>query len=104
MSSYSNFGATLAGLIVEEVSGVPYNDYIQKYIFDPLDMKYSTVVEPLPESFIPNQVVGYTSENGSFIPGTPTFEGGFRPASTGYSISSRHGALYDCPSAEREIW
>lgn len=80
MSSYSNFGATLAGLIVEEVSGVPYNDYIQKYIFDPLDMKYSTVVEPLPESFIPNQVVGYTSENGSFIPGTPTFEGGFRPA------------------------
>lgn len=67
MSSYSNFGATLAGLIVEEVSGVPYNDYIQKYIFDPLDMKYSTVVEPLPESFIPNQVVGYTSENGSFI-------------------------------------
>lgn len=83
MSSYSNFGATLAGLIVEEVSGVPYNDYIQKYIFDPLDMKYSTVVEPLPESFIPNQVVGYTSENGSFIPGTPTFEGGFRPAGSG---------------------
>jgi CubicO group peptidase (beta-lactamase class C family) len=83
MSSYSNFGATLAGLIVEEVSGVPYNDYIQKYIFDPLDMKYSTVVEPLPESYIPNQVVGYTSENGSFIPGTPTFEGGFRPAGSG---------------------
>ncbi|WP_262495810.1 serine hydrolase domain-containing protein [Paenibacillus sp. B2(2019)] len=83
ISSYSNYGATLAGLIVEEVSGVPYNDYIKKYIFDPLDMKYSTVVEPLPESFIPNKVVGYNSENGSFIPGTPTFEGGFRPAGSG---------------------
>ncbi|WP_082651387.1 serine hydrolase domain-containing protein [Paenibacillus etheri] len=83
ISSYSNYGATLAGLIVEEVSGVPYNDYIKKYIFDPLDMKYSTVVEPLPESFMPNNVVGYKSENGSFIPGTPTFEGGFRPAGSG---------------------
>ncbi|WP_256706352.1 serine hydrolase domain-containing protein [Paenibacillus sp. FSL R7-0337] len=80
MSSYSNYGATLAGMIVEDVSGIPYNDYIQKYIFDPLDMKYSTVVEPLPKSFIPYQVVGYNSETGSFIPGTPTFEGGFRPA------------------------
>ncbi|WP_449599819.1 serine hydrolase domain-containing protein [Paenibacillus sp. Marseille-Q9583] len=83
ISSYSNYGATLAGLIVEEVSGVPYNDYIKKYIFNPLDMKYSTVVEPLPESFMPNKVVGYNSENGSFIPGTPTFEGGFRPAGSG---------------------
>lgn len=83
ISSYSNYGATLAGLIVEEVSGVPYNDYIKKYIFDPLDMKYSTVVEPLPESFMPNKVVGYNSENGSFIPGIPTFEGGFRPAGSG---------------------
>lgn len=83
MSAYSNYGATLAGMIVEDVSGIPYNDYIQKYIFDPLNMKHSTVVEPLPESFIPYQVVGYNSENGSFIPGTPTFEGGFRPAGSG---------------------
>ncbi|GGF85786.1 FmtA-like protein [Paenibacillus albidus] len=83
LSSYSNYGATLAGMIVEDVSGVPYNDYIKKYIFDPLDMKYSTVVEPLPESFMPYKVVGYKSENGSFIPGTPTFEGGFRPAGSG---------------------
>lgn len=83
ISSYSNYGATLAGLIVEEVSGVPYNDYIKKYIFDPLDMKYSTVVEPLPDSFIPYKVVGYNNENGSFVPGIPTFEGGFRPAGSG---------------------
>lgn len=29
ISSYSNYGATLAGLIVEEVSGIPYDDYIK---------------------------------------------------------------------------
>ncbi|WP_438492073.1 serine hydrolase domain-containing protein [Paenibacillus sp. IHBB 3054] len=83
ISSYSNYGATLAGLIVEEVSDIPYNDYIKKYIFDPLDMKHATVVEPLPEQFKPYEVLGYTSKNGSFVPGTPTFEGGFRPAGSG---------------------
>ncbi|MFF2908316.1 serine hydrolase [Paenibacillus sp. NPDC057934] len=83
MSSYSNYGATLAGLIVEEVSGIPYDDYIKKYIFDPLDMKYATVQEPLPEAFKPYAVVGYNSDNGSFTPGTPTFEAGFRPAGSG---------------------
>jgi CubicO group peptidase (beta-lactamase class C family) len=83
MSSYSNYGATLAGMIVEEVSGMPYDDYIKKYIFDPLDMKYATVQEPLPEAFKPYAVVGYKSENGSFTPGIPTFEAGFRPAGSG---------------------
>jgi CubicO group peptidase (beta-lactamase class C family) len=83
MSSYSNYGATLAGLIVEEVSGVPYNYYIKKHIFDPLDMNHATVVEPLQEQFKPYEVLGYTSKNGSFVPGTPTFEGGFRPAGSG---------------------
>ncbi len=42
MSAYSNYGTALAGLIVEEVSGLAYNDYIQKYIFNPLEMKYAT--------------------------------------------------------------
>ncbi|WP_172196775.1 serine hydrolase domain-containing protein [Saccharibacillus qingshengii] len=83
MSAYSNYGAALAGLIVEEVSGMSYDDYIQKYLFDPLDMQYSTVAEPLPESFAPYGVVGYQSENDSWVPGIPTFEGGFRPAGSG---------------------
>lgn len=83
MSSYSNYGATLAGLIVEEVSGMPYNDYIKKNIFDPLDMKYATMDEPLPEAFQPYKVIGYDVTDGSFTPGTPTYEAGFRPAGSG---------------------
>ncbi|WP_379196291.1 serine hydrolase domain-containing protein [Paenibacillus sp. GCM10012306] len=83
ISSYSNYGTALAGLIVQEVSGMSYDDYIKKNIFDPLDMKYATVQEPLPEAFKPYAVVGYNSENGSFTPGTPTFEAGFRPAGSG---------------------
>ncbi|BBH22446.1 FmtA-like protein [Paenibacillus baekrokdamisoli] len=85
--SYSNYGASLAGLIVEEVSGVPYDDYIQKNIFEPLDMKYATVKEPIPASLDPYKVLGYASENGSFVSKPPTFEGGFRPAGSG-SVSA----------------
>ncbi len=40
---YSNFGYTILGLIIEAVSGQSYADYIQKEIFDPLEMKNSFV-------------------------------------------------------------
>ncbi|WP_053372662.1 serine hydrolase domain-containing protein [Paenibacillus sp. FJAT-27812] len=80
MAAYSNYGAALAGLIVEEVSGIAYNDYIQQNIFDPLDMKYATVQEPIPAALKPNEVQGYARESGTFVAKPPTFEGGFRPA------------------------
>ncbi len=83
MMSYSNYGTALAGLIVEEVSGLSYNDYIQNNIFDPLDMKYATVQEPIPASLEPYAVLGYARENGTFVAQPPTFEGGFRPAGSG---------------------
>ncbi|OAB41213.1 serine hydrolase [Paenibacillus antarcticus] len=87
MISYSNYGAALAGLIVEEVSGMAYNDYIQKYIFDPLDMKHATVQEPVPASLAPDAVLGYARKNGQFVTKPLTFEGGFRPAGSG-SVSA----------------
>ncbi|OMF07417.1 hypothetical protein BK127_29300 [Paenibacillus sp. FSL H7-0331] len=87
MMSYSNYGAALAGLIVEEISGIDYNDYIQKNIFNPLDMKYATVHEPVPASLEPYAVLGYARENGQFVTKPLTYEGGFRPAGSG-SVSA----------------
>jgi len=48
--AYSNHAFALAGLIVEEVSGETFNDYIQKHIFTPLRMTQSTfgVPDPVP--------------------------------------------------------
>ena len=34
---YSNHGTTLAGYIVEEVSGMPFEDYIEENIYRPFD-------------------------------------------------------------------
>ena len=36
--SYSNIGAALIGLLVEEISGQPFNEYSTENIFEPLEM------------------------------------------------------------------
>ena len=38
---YSNLNYNVLGLIVEAVSGESYADYIQRHIFDPLEMRHS---------------------------------------------------------------
>jgi CubicO group peptidase (beta-lactamase class C family) len=57
--SYSNYGLTLAGYIVERVSGEPFDKYIAAYILTPLRMEHSTFVQPLPENLAANMSPGY---------------------------------------------
>lgn len=45
-ASYSNYGAAIAGVIVEEVSGLGFNEYIEENIFAPLGMLNSSFREP----------------------------------------------------------
>jgi len=40
---YSNLAYTIAGMVVEEVSGMSWADYLQQNIFDPLGMSSSSV-------------------------------------------------------------
>jgi CubicO group peptidase (beta-lactamase class C family) len=83
LSSYSNYGAALAGLIVQDVSGVPFNDYIRRFILDPLDMHHATFQEPLPPQLAADAVTGYVYANGVYAPKPFEFVGGFRPAGSG---------------------
>jgi CubicO group peptidase (beta-lactamase class C family) len=58
--AYSNYGASLAGYIVQRVSGESFDDYIDKHIFAPLDMTHSTFRQPLPANLEPLMSKGYS--------------------------------------------
>lgn len=59
MPAYSNYGASLAGYIVERVSGEPFNQYVQRHIFAPLGMAHSSFDQPLPMNLRPLMARGY---------------------------------------------
>ena len=65
-AGYSNYNAMLAGYIVARVSGEPYDQYIQKHIFDPLGMTHSTVHPQMPENLRPLASKSYTYGDGAF--------------------------------------
>ena len=57
--AYSNWATTLAGYIVQRVSGLRFDDYVEQRIFAPLGMRFSTFRQPLPARFVPFVATGY---------------------------------------------
>jgi CubicO group peptidase (beta-lactamase class C family) len=57
--AYSNYGATLAGYVVERVSKMPFDDYVEKNVFAPIGMTHSTFRQPLPAGLAPDMATGY---------------------------------------------
>jgi CubicO group peptidase (beta-lactamase class C family) len=57
--AYSNYATSLAGYIVQRISGQPYDDYIESHILKPLGMTHSTFRQPLPDALKPLMSDGY---------------------------------------------
>ena len=57
--AYSNYGATIAGYIVQRLSGEDFDTYIEHHIFEPLGMTHATFRQPLPPSFVPDMSQGF---------------------------------------------
>jgi len=70
IGAYSNYGTALAGYIVQRVSGMDFNQYVQENIFDPLGMVNATFQQPLPASLAQNMAGGYNYLNGDFVAGS----------------------------------
>jgi CubicO group peptidase (beta-lactamase class C family) len=54
VSAYSNYGAALAGYIVQRVSGEKFEDYVARHIFAPLKMQHSMFAKPLSRALAGN--------------------------------------------------
>jgi len=62
--AYSNYATSVAGYVVERVSGESFYDYVEKHIFAPLDMKHSSMRQPLPKELEPHMATGYVLASG----------------------------------------
>ena len=62
--AYSNYGAALAGYIVERVSGMSFETYVERNIFAPLAMNHSSFRQPLPPSLRSLVSQGYITGSG----------------------------------------
>lgn len=58
---YSNYATSLAGYIVQRVSGLSFDDYLDQRVFAPLGMKNSTFRQPLPEALKAQMSKGYVT-------------------------------------------
>ncbi|MBS9464365.1 beta-lactamase family protein [Flagellimonas sp. 389] len=66
VSAYSTFGIALAGLLVENISGLSLEDYMKRNIWQPLGMSMTSI--ELPKHQNNNLSIGYEYENGINVP------------------------------------
>jgi CubicO group peptidase (beta-lactamase class C family) len=64
MPAYSNYAMTIAGYIVQRISGEKFEDYIANHIYKPLGIVHSTFVQPLPADLKPLMSSGYALASG----------------------------------------
>jgi CubicO group peptidase (beta-lactamase class C family) len=64
VAAYSNYGAGLAGYIVQRVSGELFEEYIERHVFAPLGMAHATFRQPLPAALTPDMSSSYALGSG----------------------------------------
>lgn len=87
-TAYSNYATAVAGLIVANVSGLSFQDYIKQNIFDPLGMRQSSFEEPLPEELADHMAKGYALEQGVFVEKPFEIIANFAPAGSQSATST----------------
>jgi len=61
--TYSNSGYVVLGLIVAKAAGMPYRDFLQQRIFDPVGMKHSVVYQK-GKNEVSRRAFGYSKDGG----------------------------------------
>lgn len=97
--SYSNFGFIILGRIVEQVSGLKYDGYIRKYIFEPAGM---TETGNQPESAaLPHRAVSYMGTGARLKDASETLPLNGTAAGGGYSTVGDFNRFVDGITSHR---
>jgi CubicO group peptidase (beta-lactamase class C family) len=63
-AAYSNYGSALAGQIVAEVSGMPWETYLERHVLGPLGMTATSARQPVPASLARHVTRVYRAQDG----------------------------------------
>ncbi len=103
--AYSNYGTSLAGYIVERVSGLPWDDYLESRILLPLGMGRTTGRQPLPSELAGDMSQGLEGTDGRWEERPFEVLGGSGPAgsmsATGLDMARFMMAML--PSGRQEL-
>lgn len=66
--AYSNYGATLAGYVVESVTGEPFAEVLRREVFDRAGMTSSSFAQPLPDDLDARLAEGYPDDSQPSVP------------------------------------
>jgi len=62
--TYNDYASNLSGYLTQEISGVPFSQYIAENILLPLGMTSSVIVQSTPDELLSRLIVGYEYEDG----------------------------------------
>ena len=66
--TYQDHASNLSGYLTQEISGVPFEQYMAENILDPLGMTSSVLAQSTPEEYHSRLIVGYEYEDGHQVP------------------------------------
>jgi CubicO group peptidase (beta-lactamase class C family) len=64
--AYSTYGITLAGELIEEVTGTPFETYLQRHVWGPLGMDRSSIT--VPDALQADVALGYEVKGDALVP------------------------------------
>lgn len=99
---YSTTNYLLLGLIIEQITGKPYGEFLQGRIFAPLGMNRTRVIN-LAE-IIPNRASGYKFENGVLLNGTYVAQTLRASADIGLMTTALDTVKWDAPLNTNKIF
>jgi CubicO group peptidase (beta-lactamase class C family) len=95
LTAYSNYGAALAGRVIERVSGEPFDDYVRRHLLEPLGLTRSSLRQPLEPGLAADLAAGHdhTLRPRGFEWVQPVPAGGL--STTGADMAALMAALLD---------